>query len=108
MGDAGVWAILGAAADGGVDRVLTYGMEANSDEEANGLRNPVPNLFRLGGLATAVALAAPAPVMVVGSDAAFAGPRLPAAYAAAGASGAFRRVERATSAEMVRWLTAAR
>jgi dienelactone hydrolase len=108
-GDAGVWALLLAgAANGGVDRVLAYGMDANSDEATNGLRNLVPNLFRLGGLATAAALAAPAPVMIVGADAAFAGPRLPAAYTAAGAPDGFRRAGSATRAEMVRWLTEGR
>ena len=80
-------------------------MDADSDDTASGLRNLVPGLFRLGGLATAAALAAPAPIMVVGPDAAFAGPRIPAAYTAAGAPARFRRVASATTDAIVRWLT---
>ena len=104
-GDAGIWSILAAgAAEGGVDRVVATGMDANSGDMASGLRNLVPGLFRLGGVATAAALAAPAPIMIVGPDAAFAGPRIPAAYTAAGAPDGFRRVASATTDAIVRWL----
>jgi dienelactone hydrolase len=106
-GDAGVWALLAAsAAEDALDHVVAYGMDSSSDDDASGLRNLVPGLFKLGGVATAVALAAPTPVLVVGADPAFAGPRIPAAYAAAGATDGFRRAERGSVEEIVRWVTA--
>jgi dienelactone hydrolase len=104
-GDAGGWALLAAAvAGGGVDRVVAFGMDSSSGDPAYGLRNLVPGLFRIGGLGTAAALIAPAPVLIAGSDPAFAGPRLPAAFAAAGAPKAFQRVPGATPESIVRWL----
>jgi dienelactone hydrolase len=106
-GDAGVWALLAAsAAERSLDHVVAYDMESSSDETASGLRNLVPGLFKLGGLATAAALAAPTPVLVLGADPALAGPRIPAAYAAAGAPDGFRRAARGSSEEIVRWVTA--
>jgi dienelactone hydrolase len=104
-GDAGGWALLAAAVAGGdVDRVVAFGMDSNSGDSAYGLRNLVPGLFRIGGLSTAAALTAPAPLLIVGSDPAFAGRRLPGAFAAAGASASFRRVQRAAPEAIVRWL----
>jgi dienelactone hydrolase len=105
-GDAGVWALLAAGMAGdALHRVAAYGMDARSEDSAVGLRNLVPGLFRVGGLATAVALAAPTPVLVLGADPAFAGTRIGAAYSAAGSAGAFRRDAGGGTAEIVRWLT---
>jgi hypothetical protein len=99
-----VWALLAAsAAEGALDHVVAYGMDSNSGD-AGGLRNLVPGLFKLGGVATAVALTAPTPVLVVGSDPAFAGGTIDAAYAAAGAPKGFQRDAAASVQQMVSWL----
>jgi dienelactone hydrolase len=106
-GDAGVWALLTAsAAEGALDHVVAYAMDSNSEDTASGLRNLVPGLFKLGGPATSVALTAPTPVLILGADPAFAGSRIPAAYAAAGAPDGFRRAAQGSSEEIVRWVTA--
>ena len=105
-GDAGVWALLAAGvSEGALHRVAAYRMDASSQDPAQALRSVVPGLLKVGGLATAIALAAPTPVLVLGADSAFAGPRIGAVYAAAGAPSGFQHLMAGDADQVAAWLT---